>query len=545
MESSSEKSAIDEILGYLKNIDERVSKIEENLDIHSESNIAGQADVSYQEEDSEQREKRLEERIGQVWFPRLGILGFIIGFAFFITLPLEGMPLFLPVLIGYLVAAVMFGAAKFWNVTFNNLSGYLISAGFVLLYLSSMRLYFFSPEKLINSFPVTVVLLMIIAVVALFTSIRRKSINFASLGVTLGFATVIIIDSTYLIFLFSVVLAVTVVLLKLKYEWNGLLFYGMFLTYFTHLAWFINNPFMGRSVETLAEPEINLLFILLYAIIFSGAYLFSNKNEDENLISAGGSMFNCGIGYGIFLLISLLKFPGAISIYHLAAAVVFLALAISYWVTRENKYSTFFYAIFGYTALSVAIIARFESSDYFIWLSWQSLLVVSTAVWFRSKFIIVANFIIYLMIFFAYLITAEATGSISLSFGLVALISARILNWQKDRLELTTEQMRNAYLLSALFIIPYSFYQMFPAGYVSLTWIALAIIYYMLSILLNNKKYRWMALATYILTVIYVFAFGITSNETTMTIISFIVLGASLIFVSISYSRKKIKSKTD
>ena len=146
------------------------------------------------------------------------------------------------------------------------------------------------------------------------------------------------------------------------------------------------------------------------------------------------------------------------------------------------------------------------------------------------------------MIFFAYLFVEQSSGGISLSFGLVALISARILNWQKDRLELTTEQMRNAYLLSALFIIPYSFYQMFPAGFVSLTWIALAIIYYMLSIMLNNKKYRWMALATYILTVIYVFILGFAGTDTTMTIISFVVLGATLIFVSISYARKKSKN---
>jgi hypothetical protein len=169
--------------------------------------------------------------------------------------------------------------------------------------------------------------------------------------------------------------------------------------------------------------------------------------------------------------------------------------------------------MFGYVALSIAIIGQFEKPDYFIWLCWQSLFVVSTAVWFRSKFIIVANFIIYLMMFFGYLIVAESAGGISLSFGIVALISARILNWKKDQLELKTEQMRNAYLLSALFIIPYALYQMFPAGYVSLSWIAIAIIYYFLSIILKNVKYR--------------------------------VLGISLIIVSLVYTRKKGRKKAE
>jgi hypothetical protein len=149
------------------------------------------------------------------------------------------------------------------------------------------------------------------------------------------------------------------------------------------------------------------------------------------------------------------------------------------------------------------------------------------------------------MMFFGYLIVAESAGGISLSFGIVALISARILNWKKDQLELKTEQMRNAYLLSGLFIIPYALYQMFPSGYVSLTWIAISIIYYVLSIILKNVKYRWMALATYFLTVVYVFIFGITSAETLLKIISFLVLGVTLIIVSLVYTRKKGKGKAE
>jgi uncharacterized membrane protein len=86
---------------------------------------------------------------------------------------------------------------------------------------------------------------------------------------------------------------------------------------------------------------------------------------------------------------------------------------------------------------------------------------------------------------------------------------------------------------------------MFPAGYVSLSWIAIAIIYYFLSIILKNVKYRWMALATYFLTVAYVFIFGITSAETSLKIISFLVLGISLIIVSLVYTRKKGRKKAE
>ena len=544
MDSSSDNSALNEILNYLKNIDDRVSKIEENLHIQSSVVESTEPVIKESQTETKKSDEGLEERIGQFWFPKIGIVVLIVGFAFFLTLPLKDLPAILPALMGYCLAAVLFGLAKFWKQTFLELSGYLISGGFVLLYLTTMRLYYFSGEKVIDSFPLIIILLLTVTAITLITAVRRNSINFASLGITFGFTTAVLSDYSYIIFSLISVLSIVVILFHLKYEWNFLLFYGIFLAYFTHLIWFMNNPFLGHSLITVSEPESNIFFILIYTLIFSFSYLLSRKDEQDNYVSASAAMFNSSGGFGLFILITLLISPSAFSFYLYIAALVLISIAVIYWVKINNKYSTFFYAIFGYAALSVAIIGQFEKPDYFIWLCWQSLFVVSTAVWFRSKFIIVANFLIFLMMFFGYLIVAETAGGISLSFGLVALISARILNWKKDQLELTTEQMRNAYLLSAFFIIPYALYQMFPAGYVSLSWIAIAIIYYVLSIILKNVKYRWMALATYFLTVVYVFIFGITSSETSLKIISFLVLGASLIIVSLVYTRKKGKEKT-
>jgi hypothetical protein len=545
MDSSSDNSALNEILNYLRNIDDRVSKIEERINIQPSTVESTETVIKESQVEIKKDDEGLEERIGQFWLPRIGIVVFIVGFAFFLILPHEGLPAILPSLLGYFFTAVLFGLSKYWKDSLPLLSGYLISSGFVSLYLSSMRLYFFGFEKAIDSLTIIVILLLIVTAINLVTAFRKNSANLAGLGITLGFVTAILSDGSYSIFLIITAISIVVVLYKLKNKTNFILFYGITLAYLTHLFWFINNPFLGHSLQTVSEPEINLLFILVYVIVFSFAYLFFSKEEEDDYVSASGSMFNSGGGYGLFILITLLTTPSAFSFYQFIAAFVFITIAVIYWVKINNKYSTFFYAMFGYVALSVAIIGQFEKPDYFIWLCWQSLFVVSTAVWFRSKFIIVANFIIYLMMFFGYLIVAESAGGISLSFGLVALISARILNWKKDQLELKTEQMRNAYLLSALFIIPYALYQMFPGGYVSLSWIAIAIIYYILSLLLKNVKYRWMALATYFLTVVYVFIFGITSAETLLKIVSFLVLGVTLIIVSLVYTRKKGRGKAE
>ena len=129
-----------------------------------------------------------------------------------------------------------------------------------------------------------------------------------------------------------------------------------------------------------------------------------------------------------------------------------------------------------------------------------------------------------------------------MSFGIVALISARILNWKKENLELRTELMRNAYLTSAFLIFPYALYHTVPKGYVSLSWVGIAGFYYLLSIILKNKKYRWMALLTFMLAALYLFAIGTINFEPIYRLISFIVLGLALIIVSILYTKVRMKT---
>jgi hypothetical protein len=200
-----------------------------------------------------------------------------------------------------------------------------------------------------------------------------------------------------------------------------------------------------------------------------------------------------------------------------------------------------------YAALSVSIILTFSSPNYFIWLCWQSLAVVSTALWFRSKFIVVANFFIFIMIALAYF---ASTGGIdisisALSFGAVALISARIMNWKKERLELQTDNLRNAYLIVAFLLIPFVLYINLPSQFVGISYIGLAVAYYLFGKIINNKKYRLMASGTLLLSIIYIFIFGITSSNTTYKIFSFLLVSIALVIISIVYAKIRTKEKQE
>jgi len=298
-------------------------------------------------------------------------------------------------------------------------------------------------------------------------------------------------------------------------------------------------------MQIVTSPQINVLFILAYLFVFSLGCILRPDRDSEKFNVILSSFLNAAGGYGLFLIITLSSVTSYFGFFHFAAFLISIIISIIFWIRVSSRYSTFIYAILAYTALSVSIIFNFSAPVFFIWLCWQSLIVVSTALWFRSKFIIVANFIIFIAVMIAYLVTEGTIGVESLSFGIVALISARVLNWQRERLELETDKLRTAYLLTSLLIIPYSFYHIFPSEFVGISWVGLAMVYYLLSSILKNNKYRLMALGTLLMTVVYLLVFGITSSETMYKIISFLLVAGVLMVISLIYSRRKSKPKSE
>ncbi len=196
----------------------------------------------------------------------------------------------------------------------------------------------------------------------------------------------------------------------------------------------------------------------------------------------------------------------------------------------------------GYAALSVAIIKAAAVPDVFVWLSIQSVVVVSMAIWFRSRFIVMANFLIYVCIVLGYVVVAKSESGISIGFGLVALVSARILRWQKDRLELKTELMRNAYLFAAFVVFPYALYHLAPGRYVGLAWVGLALFYYAMNLFVRSPKFRWMGHATLLLTAIYVTVVGSSRFGPVLRVLSFLALGTVMLVVSLVFTRVRQRS---
>ena len=541
MELSSKKYNYDELVNLLIKQEERIAKIESLLRINS-SNELVEDDIPnlFRKKDSESNDS-LEYTIGQFWFAKLGILVLMTGVIFLLTFPYKNLPSFLPSVLGYVLTILLMFVAKEFSSKFSYISGYLKGGAIALLYFSTMRFHYFTTHPAINSLFLETILLLCITVLTLFISLKSKSAYLVGLSIATGYVTLLLNGNTFFIFSSLALLSAFFTYLKLKYSWEGVLTFGIVLTYTAHFLWFINNPLLGNVLKFNYEPRVNSVFVLLYMVIFAFSSILKSGNLKEKFYEVFNTGLNIFLSYVLFLIITFGNTDYILTLLHIFASLIFLTLAFVFWSKFESKLSTFLFAISAYLALSTAIINQFPIPDFFILLCWQSLLVVSTALWFRSKFIIIANFFMYLLVFILYVVLNGKLNSVSISYGIVALLSARILNWKKERLELKTDLMRNAYLILGLLIIPYALYHTLPEVWVSVSWIFVALLYYLLSVVLKSKKYRWMALATLLLTIGYIFVFGISRLEPTYKIISFLVLGIVLLVVSLMYAKSKGK----
>ncbi|MGE5621092.1 MAG: hypothetical protein ACM3U0_00830 [archaeon] len=542
METTMNKSVNEDIGPCLQKFDERIASLEFKVNLIFESKVNQEIDaINRISSKQESNDDALEYKIGEYLFAKAGVLLFIIGILFLLMFPYQGVDPLIPPFAGFLIAAVLYFASKLFNRVLPHINVHLVSGAIFIFYFSALKLYFFSPHKALNNILPELFLLAFAFIISMGISVKRKSAYLAGLSLMMGYITALVSNNDALILSSIALLTILGVYLSLKHNWPGLLIFSIVLTYFSYLDWLISNPILTGSSHFRNFDGVYSAILMLYMLIYTSAYYLNRNMEVEESLTNLSSTLNILLSFGLFSLTT--SASGNFGTLNIIAAAIYIILSAILYLRLNNRYLTFIYAMVGYLALSLAIISYFQFPSSFILLCWQGLLVMSMAIWFRSRFIVVANFLIFLVIVLSFLIFNQGIELASLSFGIVSLLSARIMNWQKERLELKTELMRNAYLLIALIVIPYSLYNNVPEGFAGLSWIAVALFYYYLGKILNSRKYRWMALTTFAATILYVFVQGISASETTYKVMSFLVLGAALIGVSFAYSYLKGKAE--
>ena len=126
---------------------------------------------------------------------------------------------------------------------------------------------------------------------------------------------------------------------------------------------------------------------------------------------------------------------------------------------------------------------------------------------------------------------------------LVAFITARFINWQKERLNIKTEHIRNLYLVSGFVMTLVAFYHAIPSSYITGSWICAAILFFIVGRLINNIKYRWLAIATLVASGLKLIFVDLANIDIVFRILMFLLLAIISISVSILYTKYLVKKK--
>ncbi len=532
MNTSSEKSEISRLIEIVENLNSRIAAIEAALPVEPETPAP---ELKKEKESSED----MEFRLGEQWFGKIGVVAFLFAVFYLLTFSFENPVQVLIMLAGYFSGAVLIGASFMKKEQMKSLAGYMTGSGLIIVYFSTLKLHYFTADPIIINQGIIIPLCFIICIAGVFIALKKNSPALTVIAFVLPGITALLADSMWVIAPVLIILSAGSVIIEKRYKWENLSLFIIPVIYILFFLWFINNPLTGR--EILARQDIS--FTVLIIPLLMGIFGFSQieNREPDGYYSVLKAILNTAAGYLLFIYITLngnLVYP---AIFNFVVSLLLLSVAARHWILQRSKICTFLYSMAGYGALSFAIILKFDAPESYILLCWQSLLVVSTALWFRSRFIVVANFFIFFFLLGAYIITGSELNIQSLSFGLIALISARLINIHKLRLELQSEQLRNAYLVIAVLFIPFVLYSLLPTAVVGITWITLAFIYYVIGKLINNKKYRLMASATLMMALVYIFIFGLTSSDILYKILSFLLVSIALVIISIVYARVRTK----
>jgi len=519
----------------------RVAKIEKQL------GLVADADQTFIEEEqaevqADTEKMGLEFKIGEFWLAQVGALILLFGAAFFISYPLSGLSTPVFTLLGYVAISGLFVLSRYWETSLPHLSKILFGGSLLLLYFATLRLHFFTASPLIRSRALAIVAVFIVLVFIYFIAIRQKRNLLVSLVILLSFLSALFFDQIELALALVVLTsAVSLYLLVRKGRYDVLLL-SLCAAYLTHLLLLFNDPVIGNPVQQLQAHHFNFIFLLLYALMFGVSGIFRSLDDQNSFSQTLITFLNAGGFLLIVLFNTLAYFREQAAWVALLCSAFFMSLSFANWLRSHSNASASYYAVFGYMALSAAILVHFPPPNYFVWLSLQSLFVIVTALMFRSRIIIIANTLIFLSIYFGYFILTASSNAVNLSFVIAALASARMLNWKKERVALKTDLIRNIYLVCAFFIVLYGLAHFFPAHFTSIAWLGAALFYMALSLILKNKKYRYMAIMTVVAAILHVFIVDAARLTAGYRIILFVSVGILIVLFSMFYSKVRLRS---
>jgi hypothetical protein len=541
-------SEMEKIGRRLNSIELRLNRLESALTIADKENSYRSdeqiqaLDPSLNSETSGEEEKGLESRIGRFGLAWLGNIVLLFGITFLAQYLMNLGHRFFSIFLGYIAGAAIFFLANYLKKTNGHLAFMFKMNAQILIFYVTLRLHFFTTSPVLSNKTISVILLLLLVAFQAYLSISTKSQAFAALSVIFALITAIISDATHFMLPFVTLTAAGTIYYFYRFKWEQLLIITIILSYISFFMWMFGNPVMGHPMQLITEQHFGVIYLFGLGACFSIMVLFRMRDASFDDFLIGVTIVN-GILFTILLILVALRFFSN-NYVPLFAIITICCLIYSTILHSKSEwnFASAFYALYGFMAMSIALYGLFGLPKVYLLLSVQSLIVVSMALWFRNRLIVIMNSLLFLTILSVYLLSSKANDGVNFSFALISLISARIINWKRSRLQIKTDLIRNLYLTVGFFMVLYALFNALPRQFVTLSWTMAALLYFLLSFILKNVKYRYMALGTMICAAFYFFIVDLSRIELIYRVLALLFLAAISIGISIYYTNRIKKS---
>jgi hypothetical protein len=529
-------------------LEQRVARLEaERKSYYIPSPIEQKTDEEIRSRLETEVEEQIESSIGEYGLAWIGNIVLFFGIIFLIEyMRISGLKI-LSQSLGIAAGSGIFFLAQYFRKVNPNMAKIFNLNGYLLVFYVAIKMHFFTPDPLIANKGIGLILLLGVTGSLLYISIKRKYSLLAELSLIFTGVTAVLSDSTHIMLPLASAISLISFILLYRMGWTRILFLSILLVYTIHLLWIFHNPFMGHSFEALTVHQYGFVHLFTAMAIFSLIALLPEKKEFYNSGHITGATVLNGFGFALLTTINIVAFFK--DHYYLPVGIIAFFLIVYAIILNEYSYwkiTAGLYALSGFVALSLYIHAIYNFPNAYFLLAIQSLLVVTIAIWFRSKFIVVMNSLMYLFLLTIYLFTSDSGDGINIAFSLVALTTARILNWKRERLTIQTDLIRNLYMIIAFFMVLYTLFHLVPKHYITFSWTIAAVLYFLISLLLKNVKYRYMALGTMIFAAFYLFVVDLANVELLYRVIALLFLSIISIILSFYYyNKKKMKEIQD
>lgn len=539
-----------DILERLNSLESRLSAIENDQKTNTQ-NIQSIADTwAFKSEPDEELKINLnlnisESKVGEYGLAWLGNFVLLFGIIFLTEIISKKGFGWISSLTGFASVAGIFMLSFKIRESLKHMSLMFEIIGYLLIYYFTLRLHFLTGNPLIGNKILAVSLLVIVTTVQFYMAVRKKSELFSVIAMIFAVFTAMVSNNTHITLTLCTIAAAVSMLLFFKFNLSRQVRFSVVLIYFALLIWIFNNPMMTHKFGLIKAHDFGYIYIFIIAFIFSLTALYQSKDKISPDFVVSVVVMN-GIGFSLLLFLIVIAFFAKDYVWLFTTIFIF-AFAYSVFMKLKTDWKNIraLYALYSFSALSIVVYGFLGFPAAFMLLAFESLLVVSMALWFRSKFIVFMNLLMFIGLLITYKAVGESSNSVNFSFAIVSLVTARILHLQSERLGIKTDFLRNIYMIIGFIMMLYALHKSVPVGFVTISWTALALVYFGLSILLKNIKYRWMSIFTFAASAFYLFIVDFQKIDMVFRVLAFLVLAIISIGISIYYTKRQKSNKDD